>query len=151
MVRFLVIPLSVLLTGCGLFAEQADSPDFADSTSIQRALGTAGLTCHSYQSVPEEQRESGMEGAVDVGHCEIDGERPLLVVWKDNDQRDDWVNSSRRIGCAMADGFGASTLHYVSGERWSVSDTSQKLADKIADAIGGEAVHAGCEEGQDPQ
>jgi hypothetical protein len=149
--RFLVIPLSVLLTGCGMFAEQADSPDFADSSAIQRALGTVGLTCHSYQSVPEQDRESGMEGAVDVGHCEIDGEHPLLVVWKDNDQRDDWADSSRRIGCAMGDEFGAPTFDYVAGERWSVSDTSRKLADKIADAIGGEAVHAGCEEGQNPQ
>ena len=146
MVRFVSVLLSFLLTGCGLGSGQADSPDFASSSAIQRALGAVGLSCHSYQSVPKEVREPGMESAADVGECEIDDETSRLVVWEDNDQRDYWADTSRHIGCTMAAGFGVSTFDYVADERWSISDTSQKLANKIADAIGGEAVHVECEQ-----
>lgn len=147
MVRILGISLMFLLTGCGLFSGQADSPDFANSSAIQRALGAAGLTCHSYQPVRDEDREPAMESAADVGECEIDGETPRLVVWRDNDQKDNRADKSQQIGCAMAEGFGVSTFDYVAGERWSISDTSQKLANTIADAIGGDVVHVECEEG----
>ncbi|ULE31636.1 hypothetical protein [Mycobacterium sp. IDR2000157661] len=147
MVRLFGISLVFLLSGCGLFSGQADSPDFANSSAIQRALGASGLMCHSYQPVRGEDLEPGMESAVDVGECEIDDETPRLVVWTDNDQKDDWADTSRQIGCAMSEGSGDSAFDYVAGERWSISDASQKLANKIADAIGGEVVHVECEQG----
>ena len=140
------ILLPLLLTGCGLFAGEPDSPQFASSSAIQRALGAAGLSCHNFQSMPAQNRESGMENAADVGECQIDGETPRLVIWSDNEQKDRWAESSRQIGCAMAHGFGVSSFNYVAGERWSITDTSQKLANRLSDAIGGEVVHVECEE-----
>lgn len=93
-------------------------------------------------------REPGMESAADVvGECKIDQETPGLVPWRDNDQKDNWADTNRPIGCAMSEGFGDSTFDYVVGERWSISDASQKLANKTADAVGGEVVYAECEEG----
>ncbi|MEO3760072.1 hypothetical protein ABGB19_17545 [Mycobacterium sp. B14F4] len=146
--RFLVVGFSLALTGCGLFSGDADSvPRFASSSAIQRALGAAGITCHTYQSVPKEDRESGMGAAADVGECEIDDETPKLVIWSDKRQQDDWADTSKQIGCTMGEGYGVSTLDYVAGDRWSISDTSEKLATKLADAVGGQAVHVECEGG----
>jgi hypothetical protein len=136
-VEVLGVAVVLLLTGCGLFSKDKLSPDFTNSPEIQRALDEAGLTCTGYQTVPKEDREWGMESAADVGKCELDNETPTLVVGKDIGQKDNWAGMSKQMGCTMGKAFGVSSFDYVSGNRWTVSDTSPTLANKIADAIGG--------------
>jgi hypothetical protein len=118
--------------------------------SSRSSLRERCLSCDSYRTVSNEDREWGMQGAADVWQCELDNETPKLVVWKDKGQKDNWAGMSKQMGCTMGKAFGISSFDYVSGSRWTVSDTSQTLANKIADAIGGRAVHVDCKDVEIP-
>jgi hypothetical protein len=50
----------------------------------------------------------------------------------------------------MGKAVGVTNYDYVSGSNWAVSDTTQTLANKIADAIGGRAVHVDCKDVETP-
>jgi hypothetical protein len=143
--------LLVLVSGCGggslLGAE--DAPSFSSSANIQAALNDAGLTT-GYEAVASADRDMYEQRAADVGKCEIDGEVPKLLIFKDKGQMDNWAGMVKQLGCTMGKAFGVTNYDYVSGSNWAVSDTTQTLANKIADAIGGRAVHVDCKDVETP-
>jgi hypothetical protein len=92
--------LLVLVSGCGggslLGAE--DAPSFSSSANIQAALNDAGLTT-GYEAVASADRDMYEQRAADVGKCEIDGEVPKLLIFKDKGQMDNWVGMVKQLGC----------------------------------------------------
>lgn len=54
------------------------------------------------------------------------------------------IGMPEKIGCEMGKAFGVSSFDFVDSGRWTVSNTSETLAKKISDAIGGKATHVDC-------
>jgi hypothetical protein len=137
--------LVVVLAGCGgLQSEARADVSFSSSADLRDALNKAGLACAGYQAVTSSDREMDVEGADDVGSCKVQNEGLSLIIWKDNAQRDNWVGFIKTTGCRIVKAFGESTFDYVVGDRWTIEQPSQTLADQIAGAIGGTAGHVSC-------
>jgi hypothetical protein len=111
---------------------------------MSRALCESGLSCTELRPFAKVDLEIGQEGALDVGECDLEGETVDLVVWKDNGQRDNFVGMGKTLGCAVGEAFGMTSFHYVEGDKWLVTNTSETLANQIADNFGGKAVHIEC-------
>ncbi len=145
-----VAAAAVLLAGCGvslpgLPKDARQDVTFASAASIRDALSNAGLACTDYETGRSEgKREYFTEDAADEGSCKLESESILMVVWKDNGQRDNWEGVIKNTGCRMGKTFGTSTIDYVQGDRWTVTDVSQTLATKISNAIGGKPEHIVC-------
>jgi hypothetical protein len=142
--KYSVVSLVVLLAGCG--ALNGAGPNFSSSADIQAAHNEAGLTCTGYKVVAKDDRDIYEHNAADVGRCELDGETPTLLIFKDHGQMENWAGMNKQMGCTMGKAFGFMNYDYVSGSKWAVSGTTETLANKIADAIGGRAVHVDCED-----
>ena len=135
----------VVLAGCGgLQSEARADVSFSSSADLLDALNKAGLACAGYQAVTSSDREMDVEGAADVGSCKVQNEGLSLIIWKDNAQRDNWVGFIKTTGCRLVKSFGESTFDYVVGDRWTIEQPSQTLADQISGAIGGIAEHVSC-------
>lgn len=118
---------------------------FSSSADIRDALNKAGLKCTAYETVATADREIGTESAADVGRCRVENEDISLIVWKDNGQRDNWSGVLKTTGCQKGTAItGTSSFDYVDGDRWTIEETSQTLAKKISDAIGGKPEHIAC-------
>lgn len=141
--RYIIAGFALLIAGCGGAAGSA--PEFASSAAIQAALNSAGLACSGYEAVASGDRDLAAGGtAADVGRCDLEGENIDMITFKDEGQRDNWAGRTRQMGCIVGQAFGTRNLDYVLGSNWSIADTSQTLSERIADAIGGEAVHVDC-------
>jgi hypothetical protein len=90
---------------------------------------------------------SDLKSAADLGGRQVENEDLLLIIWKDNGQRDNWSGTMKTLGCKFT---GMSTFDYVDGDRWTITGAngggqpSQTLAKKISDAIGGKPEHIVC-------
>ena len=142
--------LVVVLAGYGgsLSGREDATPNFSSSAEIQAALNKAGLGCTAYQTVSQADREWGAQSAADVGKCDLENENIKMTIWKDKGQKDNWIDMAKKFGCDMAKASGVSSYDFVDGGLWTVSDTSQTLAKKISDAVGGKPVHIDCGQGQ---
>lgn len=135
----------VVLAGCGGSPSNGrENVSFASSTDIRDALNNAGLPCTGYQTVASGDRQWGSEGALDAARCKVENENLDIIVWKDNGQRDNYSGMEKTVSCQVGKAFGRSTFDYVDGDRWTIDGTSQTLAKKISDAIGGKAEHIVC-------
>lgn len=94
--------------------------------------------------VVKEDRKLGMQSAADVGRCDLENENIIMAIWKDKGQKQNWIGMAEKIGCEMGKAFGVSSFDFVDSGRWTVSNTSETLAKKISDAIGGKATHVDC-------
>jgi hypothetical protein len=92
----------------------------------------------------EEDRKLGMQSAADVGRCDLENENIIMAIWKDKGQKQNWIGMGEKIGCEMGKAFGVSSFDFVDGGLWTVSNTSETLAKKISDAIGGKTTHVDC-------
>lgn len=126
----------ILLASC---SSGGSSSTYASSSDIQAELQTAGLGCQRLSPVEREDREWIQEDALDVATCLVDGEEVTLTIWKDNGQRNNYVGLGENLGCAMAEEFGISEIFLVVGNRWSVTDVSRTLAERLEDELGGRA------------
>ena len=144
-----VVALVVLVSGCGLGSSIGgkEAPEFQSGAAIQAALNKASLTCSGYEALLQDDRNFAEMGtANDVGRCTVEGEGIHLVTFKDKGQQDNWLNMSKQMGCTVGSAFGVSNMHFVRGNKWGVAEGSQTISDKIAGAIGGEAVHVDCKD-----
>ena len=122
-------------------------PSFSSSADIQAALNKAGLTCSGYEAIAKDDRNFAEQGtANDVGRCTMDGESVDLITFKDKGKEDNWLSMSKQMGCGMGGAFGVTNMHFVRGNNWGVAEGSQTISDKIAETIGGEAVHVDCKD-----
>ena len=126
-------------------APASKAANFSSASDVKTALDSAGLTCNGLKSIAVKDREWGTESAVDVGRCDIEGEKTEIDVFKDNGQRENWEGMQKQVGCMAGKAFGISSFDYVNGGLWTISPRTQTLANKIADALGGQAVHVKCE------
>jgi hypothetical protein len=148
-----LITVVVLISGCGggSLPGGKDALTFSSSADIQAALNKAGLTCSGYEAVAKGDRNFAEQGTADeVGRCTVEGEGIDLITFKDKGQEDNWLNMSKQMGCTMGSAFGVSNMHFVRGNNWGVAEGSQTISDKIAKAIGGEAVHVDCKDVKPP-
>ena len=83
------------------------------------------------------------DGQPDYGYCDLENESINIIIWKDKDQKDNWVGMGKGR-CAMGQAFGISSFNFVDGGLWTVSNTSETLAKKISEAIGGKPEHVDC-------
>lgn len=144
-----VVAVVVLISGCGggSLLGGKDAPKFSSTAEIRAALDKAGLTCSDFKAIAKGDRNFAEEGTADeVGDCTVEGESVNLLTFKDEGQQDNWLNMSKQMGCTMGSAFGVSNMHFVRGNDWGVSEGSQTISDKIAEAIGGEAVHVDCKD-----
>lgn len=88
---------------------------------------------------------SGVQSAADVGRCKVENEKIVIIIWKDNGQRENWIGTGKKTACELGKSFSISSWDFVDGGLWTVSDTSKTLAKKISDAIGGKDTHVDCE------
>jgi hypothetical protein len=137
--------LTVVLAGCGGSPPISGRQDvsFASSADIRDALANASLTCSNYETKASGDREWWTEDAADESRCKVENEDIVIIVWKDNGQRDNWAGITKNMGCMMNKAFGVSTVDYVFGDHWTIADVSQTLAKKIS-VIGGKAEHIVC-------
>lgn len=136
--------LALALAGCGGSGPTAKKDLISPASSGEQmriTLGQAGLDCTDYQPKNKGYREFGTEDATDVGRCELENESIQLAVWKDKGQVDNWMGFAKTMGCALGKSFDLSSFDYVAGKNWVISNVSQTLADKIADAVGGTPHH----------
>ncbi|MEW2481432.1 hypothetical protein AB0876_17745 [Mycobacterium sp. NPDC049093] len=143
--------VAVLISGCGggggPLAAKHEAPKFSSTADIQAALNDAGLTCSDFKEVAKSDSNFAEQStANEVANCAVEGEKIDLITFKDKGQQDNWLNMSRQMGCVMGSAFGVSNMHFVRGNGWGVAEGSQTISDKIADAIGGEAVHVDCKD-----
>jgi hypothetical protein len=152
-----IIVATLVLASCGGSSSGSDSAagggssnksekkdTFASASEMRDALNVAGLACLDFELVPKADREMGLEAAVDVANCEVQGENIQLIVWKDNGQRDNYNGMVKTLGCSMGEAFGITSFDWVEGDRWEINGTSQTLAGQVKDEIGGKAVHHDC-------
>jgi hypothetical protein len=139
-----VVYASLNWNGSGGSEALREDVSFSSSTDIRDALKKAGLACTGYKPVATKDREWGMEGASDVGDCDLENENIRMVVWKDKGQKDNWVGMGKTMLCGTGKALGISSVDYVDGGLWTVSDVTQTLAKKISDAIGGMPEHVAC-------
>jgi len=102
------------------------------------------LTCTGYTPTPKEDRELIQEDAKEAGECELDGESLDITIWKDAGQRRQWEGLGKTMGCSMGEAFGITEFDYLNGGTWTISGTSQTLAEKLANKFGGDAIHVDC-------
>lgn len=97
--------------------------------------------------MPTDRRDMAASGtADDVWTCDVENENVDLLTVKDEGQKDNWIGMGKQMGCTFGKAFGVSSMNVVSGGNWGVTDVSETLANKIADAIGGRAVHVDCKD-----
>lgn len=146
--KYGIATVAILLAGCGghlPFIGGDTGPSFSSSSDIHAALDKAGFSCSDFKSVPHDEQDfAEMGGSSDVGRCHLEGESVDLVMFKDKGQLDNWAGMTKQMGCTMGKAFGITNYNYVSGPNWAVSGTSQTLAEKISDKVGGKAVHIDC-------
>ena len=138
---FLIIVL-ISLTSCG--GSGSSSPVFKTGPELSNALSTAQLACVGYEETPKADREFGQESALDVGACEIAGESVDLTIWKDSGQKKNWEGLGKTLGCAFGKAFGITSFDYVDGGLWTVSGTSETLANEVANKMDAKAIHIDC-------
>ena len=97
-----------------------------------------------YKETPKADREFGQESALDVGACEISGESVDLTIWKDSGQKKNWEGLGKTMGCAFGKAFGITSFDYVDGGLWTISGTSETLANEVANKMDAKAVHVDC-------
>lgn len=144
-----MVPTVVLISGCagGSIGASDDVPQFSSSAQIQAALNDAGLTCTGYQAVAQSDRNFAEQDTTsEVGTCTVEGEKVDLITFKDEGGQDNWLSMSKQMGCTMGSAFGVSNMHFVRGNNWGVAEGSQTISDKIANAIGGKAIHVDCKD-----
>lgn len=152
-----IIVATLALASCGGSSSGSDSEagggssnnsekkeTFASSSEMRDALNAGGLACLEFKSVPKADREMGLEAAVDVAECEVEGESIQLIVWKDNGQRDNYNGMGKTLGCSMGEAFGITSFDWVEGDKWQITGTSQTLAGQLKEKIGGKAIHHEC-------
>lgn len=144
------VPLVLLLVGCGFSLGGDSIPTFSSAAEVQAALNEAGLSCTGYETALKGDREWGMEDAIDVAECDVEGESITLAIWKDRGQKENWAGTMKQFGCMIGQAFGVQTYDYVNGALWTVSDTTQTLSKQIADQVGGRAVHVDCSDVEMP-
>lgn len=144
--KYFVAVIAILLAGCGgqSFTGSKAAVSVSSGTDIRDALGRAGLRCTGYKPVAKDDRQWGTESAADVGECELENEDIQLIVWKDNGQSRNWSGMVKAVGCTAGKVIGKSSFDYVDGGLWTVFNTSQTLAKKVSDAIGGKPEHIDC-------
>jgi hypothetical protein len=146
MLKYSVPVLAILLAGCGGSSSTGrQDVSFNSSSDISDALNKAGLACTGYKTVASGDRTYGTEGALDFARCKLENEDLDLIVWKDNGQRDNYAGMEKALGCGMGKVMGKQTFDLVVGDRWTIDDVSQTLANKISDAIGGKPDHITCD------
>lgn len=150
--RFVVALLALVLAGCGGSGSSGrgdGGPIFSSALEIRTALNNAGLPCSDYKTVAKDHYSLAEQGnADDVGYCHVEGETVNFMTFKDEGQVDNWLNVSKTVGCTMGGGMGQplTNVHFVRGGNWGVERGSQTLSEKIAEAIGGEAVNVDCKD-----
>jgi hypothetical protein len=106
-----------VLAGCGGSGSAGSKGAISASsgTDIRNALDKAGLSCTDYQSIPTGDRVWGTESAADVGRCKVENEKIVIIIWKDNGQRENWIGTGKKMGCELGKSFGISSWNFVDG------------------------------------
>lgn len=138
----IVLVTTSALVSCGGSSDSAVTYETSDA--LLTALADAGQKCTGYKPTPKDERELGQESAREVGACELDGETLDITIWKDSGQRKQWEGMGKTLGCAMGEQFGVTEFDYVNGGTWTISNTSKKLAETLAETLGAKAVHHEC-------
>ncbi len=147
MKRILFAVMVVLLAGCQNDSryEHLDlAPQYGSTAEVRDALERSGLGCQGFQSVGQDRRDIGEKDALDVATCRVENRDVAIMIWLRLGEAQDWARSRRAMGCQFAQSLNTSPPVYVDGGRWTISLNSRSVAEKIAEAIGGQARFADC-------
>lgn len=113
--KYFVAVLAIVLAGCGGSGSAGSKGAISASsgTDIRNALDKAGISYTGYQSIPTSDRVWGTESAADVGRCKVENEKIVIIIWKDNGQRENWIGMGKKMGCQLGKSFGTEMLHRV--------------------------------------
>lgn len=127
--KYFVAVLAIVLAGCGGSGSAGSRAAISASsgTDIRNALDKAGLSCTDYKSIPTGDREWGTESAADVGRCKVENEKIVIIIWKDNGQRENWIGTGKKTACELGKSFSISPWDFVDGGLWTVSDRRRPL------------------------
>ena len=108
----------VLSLGTGAVA----GGSYSSVEQVLQALEEEGLPCRAY--APDRR----VRDAEQAGSCAIDGVLARVSVWETAEDREEAREERSRTDPGVD----------VDGERWSVNVPDRALADRVAEAIGGE-------------
>ncbi|MFF0822485.1 hypothetical protein ACFYUR_19150 [Micromonospora haikouensis] len=116
--------LAVVLAGCG-----SDQPATYDTPQdVVAALDKQGVRCAGYTPISEPQN------AVGRGSCDLDGEQVIVSVYATEADAEGEPERKRQL-------LGGMEVRMVVGGNWTLTCTDEQMCKRLADAIGGDAVH----------
>lgn len=141
-----LLPAAVLLTlACGGEGSSPGGPSFVDAGAVKDGLEQAGIACVDYASSTPDDNDIGRNHIATEGECTADGETLDITTFKDSGAQKNYVGLLKGFGCALAQGFGISSFALVEGNLWIVSNTTETLANKVADRLGATAKVYNCD------
>ena len=143
----LCVAVVVLVAGCqgsSRYDNLNVPPQYQSGAQIRDALVRAGLGCEDFQAVDDAQRDVGEKDAREVDTCRVGNMNAAIMIWLKLGEAQDWARSHQEMGCQLAQSVGTGEPIYVDGGRWTVAVASRPVANKIADALGGQAKFPDC-------
>lgn len=128
---------ALILAGCG--GADGGSATYSTTAILRDALIASGMECSDYELVGREDREMIQKDATDVAKCMSDGESLTITIWKDNNQRDQYIGVGETVGCPLAEAFGLGEVWFVVGDGWTVQPSTKTVSERLATTFGGKA------------
>ena len=141
------VAVVLLLAGCqgnSRYENLNLPPQYRSGAEIRDALDRSGLGCADFQTISQATRDIGEREALEVDTCRVENMTATMMIWLTLGEAQDWARSHQSTACRLARSVGTDPPVWVDGGRWTVTVKSRPIANRIADAIGGQAKYPEC-------